>query len=152
MLLGLFVPGQKLITMALFCFIAMPWWLSSQCSSWQCRRFRWRTQTDLVADNDRKLLYFFFWETGRKRFLSDLCSCISLRIEVVLMGALFVTGGALQVRVWPWRTEQAHRHFQKERSRNTQEINPSLHWTEFDRTSLLRIRIPVWIWLERERE
>ena len=59
MLLGLFVPGQKLITMALFCFIAMPWWLSSQCSSWQCRRFRWRTQTDLVADNDRKLFYFF---------------------------------------------------------------------------------------------
>lgn len=59
MLLGLFVPGQKLITMALFCFIAMPWWLSSQCCSWQCRRFRWRTQTDLVAENDRKLFYFF---------------------------------------------------------------------------------------------
>jgi len=29
-------------------------------------------------------------------------------VQVVLMGALFVIGGALQVRVWPWRTEQAN--------------------------------------------
>ncbi|CAJ1358827.1 unnamed protein product [Effrenium voratum] len=29
-------------------------------------------------------------------------------IQVVLMGALFVCGGALQVRTWPWRTEQAN--------------------------------------------
>ncbi|CAK9062829.1 Metabotropic glutamate receptor 7 (mGluR7) [Durusdinium trenchii] len=29
-------------------------------------------------------------------------------VQVVLMGALFVCGGALQVRVWPWRTEQAN--------------------------------------------
>ena len=29
-------------------------------------------------------------------------------VQVVLMGALFVASGALQVRVWPWRTEQAN--------------------------------------------
>lgn len=29
-------------------------------------------------------------------------------VQVVLMGALFVIGGSLQARVWPWRTEQAN--------------------------------------------
>ena len=96
------------------------------------------------------LLLWILWMlpgAPRNRFLSVLCSCI-LWIEVVLMGALFVIGGALQVRVWPWRTEQANRH---ETKRNAQGILKKSIQAYIEQ-NLTGPVCCVWIRLERERE